>query len=223
MFEVQLYANGRIPDLHQGDGPCLFGTHVPYSWLPDSITKSTRCKVVFLCRNPKDNLVSLCQFAERFSPPGFLAAAMEEASELFCKGRSICGPYWDHALEYWKARQENPDKVFFLRYEELKENPALHVKRMAEFMGFPFSEEEEKEGVVEEIVRMCSFEEMAGLEVNKTGKLHTGFPTNMFFRKGVVGDWENHLSPEMTKRLDRIVEEKLKGSGLNLHIDSNNL
>lgn len=64
---------------------------------------------------------------------------------------------------------------------------------------------------------------MAGLEVNKTGKLHTGFPTNMFFRKGVVGDWENHLSPEMTKRLDRIVEEKLKGSGLNLNIDSNNL
>lgn len=103
-----------------------------------------------MCRNPKDNLVSLCQFAERFSPPGFLAAAMEEASELFCKGRSICGPYWDHVLEYWKAR-------LFLRYEELKENPALHVKGMAEFMGFPFSEEEEKEGVVEEIVRMCSF------------------------------------------------------------------
>lgn len=44
-----------------------------------------------------------------------------------------------------------------MRYKELKENPALHVKRMAEFMGFPFSEEEEKEGVVEEIVRMCSF------------------------------------------------------------------
>jgi hydroxyjasmonate sulfotransferase len=37
---------------------------------------------------------------------------------------------------------------------------------------------------------------------------------SVFYRKGEVGDWVNHMSREMGEKLDRIVQQKLEGSGL---------
>jgi hypothetical protein len=39
-------------------------------------------------------------------------------------------------------------------------------------------------------------------------------PRDAFFRKGVAGDWANHMTPEMAARLDGKVREKLQGTGL---------
>ena len=92
--------------------------------------------------------------------------------------------------------------------------PFVHLKRLAEFLGQPFSLEEESDGVVHEIIRLCSFENFSSLEVNKTKVKR--FSNQLvidncdFFRKGRVGDWENHLTKEMTERLDQITEEKLE-------------
>ncbi len=33
-------------------------------------------------------------------------------------------------------------------------------------------------------------------------------------RKGEVGDWRNHLTPEQSAEIDQLCEEKLKGTGL---------
>ena len=45
-----------------------------------------------------------------------------------------------------------------------------HVKRLAEFMGYGFTDEEEKNGVVEKVVNICSFETLKNLEANKGDK-----------------------------------------------------
>nr|KAJ0211299.1 hypothetical protein LSAT_V11C400201350 [Lactuca sativa] len=42
-------------------------------------------------------------------------------------------------------------------------------KKLAEFMGMPFTMEEEEGGVVEEIVKLCSFENLSNFKVNKDG------------------------------------------------------
>ncbi|KAL3576961.1 hypothetical protein D5086_022244 [Populus alba] len=68
---------------------------------------------------------------------------------------------------------------------------------------------------------MCSFEELSSLEVNKNAEHRTPGISSLFkivysFRKGEIGDWANHLTPEMGARLDDIMEKKLKGSGLKL-------
>jgi estrone sulfotransferase len=36
----------------------------------------------------------------------------------------------------------------------------------------------------------------------------------VFYRKGEVGDWVNHVSQEMAEKLESIVKHKLEGSGL---------
>ncbi|KAL0407841.1 UNVERIFIED_CONTAM: Cytosolic sulfotransferase 1 [Sesamum radiatum] len=56
------------------------------------------------------------------------------------------GPFWDDILGYWNAHLENPGKVLFLKYEDLKEDITSQVKKIAEFIGFPFSVEEEEQG-----------------------------------------------------------------------------
>ena len=98
---------------------------------------------------------------------------------------------------------------------------------MVQFMGYPFSFEEEDKGVVQKIIDLCSFENLSNLEVNKSGKarLDVGvgvntfeFENNTYFRKGKVGNWKNYLTPEMTTRLDQITEQKLNGSALTLHV-----
>ncbi|CBI14867.3 unnamed protein product, partial [Vitis vinifera] len=38
-----------------------------------------------------------------------------------------------------------------------------------------------------------------------------------FFQKGEVGDWKNHLTTEMGDCLNRIMDQKLDGSGLTFH------
>ncbi|TYH73252.1 hypothetical protein ES332_D05G315800v1 [Gossypium tomentosum] len=141
---------------------------------------------------------------------------VEDCFEMFCRGEEGYGPFWDHVLGYWNMSLEKPSNVFFLRYEELKEDPVAQTKRLAEFLGFPFSIEEEKTGVVNQIVDFCSFNNLKDLEVNKTGKMaETILPNNkLFFRSGKVGDYVNYLTPTAVERFNNILEEKLSGSGL---------
>nr|GMD77213.1 cytosolic sulfotransferase 12-like [Ipomoea batatas] len=213
------YAMGQSPDLPVINGRRLLSTHLPQNLLPKSVWES-KCKMVYLCRNQKDTLVSFWHFINKLRGElgGLGDLRLTEAFDRYCRGESYYGPFWDHILGYWKESLENPRKVLFLKYEEIKEEPDVHLKRIAAFLDCPFSEEEEECGVVDGILRLCSFESLSNLEVNKTGKngLKQAAGNNLFFRKGKVGDWKNHMSDEMGSRLDQIVDEKFKGTGLKL-------
>ncbi|KAI8534227.1 hypothetical protein RHMOL_Rhmol10G0072900 [Rhododendron molle] len=82
---------------------------------------------------------------------------LEDIVSKFCEGSVIFGPYFDHVLGYQKVSLERPEKFFFITYEELKNDPNIHVKRLAEFLGCPFVGEDTEEQV-EEVVRSCSIE-----------------------------------------------------------------
>ncbi|KAK4486851.1 hypothetical protein RD792_006159 [Penstemon davidsonii] len=124
---------------------------------------------------------------------------------------------------YYKASLDKPDMFLFLKYEELKADTVFYVRKMAEFMCEPFSNEEEHEDMPEKIVRMFSFQSLSGLEVNKTGKFrpigHVELDNCAYFRQGNTGDWKYHLTPEMAERIDTIKEEKLRGSGFWFGLD----
>ncbi|KAG5539255.1 hypothetical protein RHGRI_019718 [Rhododendron griersonianum] len=219
-LEYKLYANrDRSPDLSRLPQPGLVGTHMPYSALPDSV-KESGCRVVYICRNPLDTFVSQWHFLMKVRPKTVAPLSIEEAFDMYCRGVIGFGPYWTHMLGYWKESTERPHKVLFLKYEEMKEEPSLNLRKLAEFLGYPFSLEEEREGVVAEITRLCSFENMKELEVNKSGKAILDFGNENLFRKGEVGDWVNHLTPLMAERLTQVMEEKLGGSGLTFKLFS---
>ncbi|KAK6229215.1 hypothetical protein QUC31_002347 [Theobroma cacao] len=217
-IEVSIYSKNQTPDLENGNfpSPRIFATHTPYGTLPGSILKSN-CRIVYLCRNPLDQFISDWLYVVNNFPRNedFKPFSMEEAFDRFCKGTHAFGPFWEHVLGYWKMSLEHPEKVLFLKYEDLKEDIASNLKTLADFLGYPFSEEEIRQGVVEEISKLCSFETLKSLEVNVTGERPVGrLKNSAFFRNGKVGDWVNFISQEMADRMKQLSEERYGDSGL---------
>ncbi|TVU05159.1 hypothetical protein EJB05_48312, partial [Eragrostis curvula] len=165
-----------VAELEALPSPRLLCTHLTHAMLP-SATSSVGCRVVYLCREPKDVLVSLWHFVNKVRPDFFIQ--FDRAFELFIEGVSLCGPIWDHYLGYWKQSVIEPDRILFLKNDEMMADPTKHVKMLV------------SRSLVRRSVLMS--------QRRWSGK---------------VGDWRNHLTEEMAKKLDRIIEEKLKGSGL---------
>ena len=132
-----------------------------------------------------------------------------------CKGIEGFVPFWGHVLGYWRVSKERPEKVLFLKYEDLKEDIIPHLKSLAQFLGIPFSEGEERQGMMEEIAKLCSLDCLINLEVNVNGRQPSiGLKNSSFFRKGEVGDWVNRVRPTMVEKIENLIQEKLSGSGL---------
>ncbi|KAF8035115.1 hypothetical protein BT93_C1219 [Corymbia citriodora subsp. variegata] len=195
----------------------LLSTHIPYSLLPNSI-KTSCCRIVYMCRDPKDALISQWQYMKKLRPKEMPPLLLQEVVELFCDGVSHFGSFWDHALGYHRASQESPKKVLVLTYEAMMMDPTVNIKRLADFIGHPLDPEEESGGVVERMVSLCSFENLSSLEVNKSGvqqfTAQFKVPNSHFFRKGLTGDWKNHLTPAMVESLNKISKERFGGSDL---------
>jgi hypothetical protein len=193
--------------------PRLLCTHMPLALLPPRVS-ALGCRVVYLCREPKDVLVSYWHFASKVHPD----FTLDKAFELFCHGVFSYGPIWEHYLGYWRQSMMEPHRILFLKYDDMMADPVSHVKTLAEFLRVPFSDDEARRGVVEALVDLCSFDNLKSLQVNSSGVSDriAGVPiqNSSYFRAGKVGDWATHLTPEMAKKLDDIVEQKLRGSGL---------
>ncbi|XP_016684261.1 cytosolic sulfotransferase 6 [Gossypium hirsutum] len=115
-------------------------------------------KLFTFVETPKDAFVSMFHFAAKQRPKENEHISIEEAFELFCQGRSVFGPAWDHILVIGKL-VKNDRKSF----------------------------EEEQGGQVKKLIDLCSFENLSNLDVNKTGKRHEDddeATNKTFFRKG---------------------------------------
>ncbi|ESQ40632.1 hypothetical protein EUTSA_v10015302mg [Eutrema salsugineum] len=212
-FEYKLYANGGVPDLSGLASPRTFATHIPFGSLKGSIEKPG-VKVVYLCRNPFDTFISSWHYINSIKSESVSPVSLDEGFDLYCRGVIGFGPFWEHMLGYWRESLKRPEKVLFLRYEDLKEDIESNLKRLASFLGVPFTDEEERKGVVKAISDLCSFKNLKKLEVNKSSKSIKNFENRHLFRKGEVSDWVNYLSPSQAERLLALVDDKLGGTGL---------
>lgn len=139
--------------------------------------------------------------------------SLEEAFDEFCQGFVPAGPYFNHVLEFWN--EKNKENMFFVTYEGLKEDPNSHVRRLAEFLGCSLTAYQ-----IEQIVRQSNFEMLSESNATKDREnVHwSGMAFGNFFRQGTVGDWKNHLTPEMMARLHMIANQTWEGSDLKLII-----
>lgn len=159
-LENHVYVDDKLPDLDLLPSPRLFATHIPFGVLPNTVVPSG-CKIVYLCRNPKDTFVSLWHFVNNInSKRGMESLPLDDAHDRFCSGHSLFGPFWDHVLGYWKASLERPEQVLFVKYENFMADTVSELKRLAEFVGHPFSADEQRDGVAQDIVALCGFESL---------------------------------------------------------------
>ncbi|KAL2927640.1 Cytosolic sulfotransferase 15 [Bienertia sinuspersici] len=176
----------------------LINTHMPYKLLPKPISYSNS-KIIYVSRDPMDDFVSLLHHENNVRSQALPPLGVNEAFDMFCDGISPYGSYWDHVLEYWNASLEMPNNVCFVRFEDMKKEPIMVLKKLAQC---PFSFEEEQNGVVQKIINFCSLK----LAINN----------NTFFRKGQIGDHKYYLAEDMVKRLKDIINIKFAGSGIDV-------
>ncbi|XP_070298640.1 sulfotransferase 6B1 [Salvelinus sp. IW2-2015] len=79
------------------------------------------------------------------------------------------------------------------------QNLGQGVQQISKFFGFPLTEEQ-----VQTIAGQSTFNAMKDSSKNTHGK-----HGNVFFRKGEVGDWKNHLSEAQSKQMDEKFEKHL--------------
>ncbi|OIT38822.1 cytosolic sulfotransferase 12 [Nicotiana attenuata] len=208
---------GSLENIHSIiNGPWCIGGYFNVIMDPDEklggkTLDSSHCRVVYITRNPKDTLVSMWHFTNKWKNVEDGPWPLEEAIEKFCAGIFPGGPYYDHVMGFKTASLVKPKNIFFITYEELLSDPNTHVKRLAEFLGCPFDREEE----VEEVVKSCSFDILSSYEVNKSEDFPSWFqvPYNSFFRQGVVGDHKNYLNAMTIERIDAFTRDKFHGAG----------
>lgn len=188
--------------------PRILKSHYPVSLLPHDILDKT--KVVYVARNPKDMAVSLFYFFKTLNVFPF-DTSMEGLFEALMVEKSLYGPFWPHVKEAWQKRHH--PNLHFVFYEDMKADIMLELRKLNEFLGTQKSEE-----TLEAVARHTSFSAMKSRgEPIKDKVFEKKSDSDVtFFRKGKIGDWRNHFSPEMQKKMDQWSEKNLEGSDLSL-------
>ncbi|GFV07641.1 sulfotransferase 1C4 [Trichonephila clavipes] len=212
--------------------PGAFKTHLPYSHLP----YSSEAKYIFVARNPKDCCVSL--FHHTRNKPGFeyWDGEFNEFFELFIAGQVEYNDYFDHLLDWYPHR--NDPNVLYTRFEDMKKDLKSIVLKLSKFLGQEYIDAIEKDNsILNNILQYSTFDCMKKKlsevhDIQKgtrfAGPVFEGrnhcikfaaslnppdeLPELQFVRKGIVGDWKNHFSPDQNERLNKKMSEKLEGT-----------
>ncbi|XP_013913102.1 PREDICTED: sulfotransferase family cytosolic 2B member 1-like [Thamnophis sirtalis] len=185
--------------------PRLLTTHLPQSVLAPALKKA-KPKVIYVVRNPKDVVVSYYHFqrmAKFFPDP----ASFEGFLHDFMAGTVHYGSWFEH-VKGWLGCQEELD-LFCISYEELHQDLKCCVERLSAFLDHPVHPDQ-----AELIREHCSFAVMKeNVMVNGTlvSPEVLDFQKGQFMRKGTVGDWRNHFSPEQSARFNEKYQQEMGG------------
>ncbi|XP_075833688.1 sulfotransferase 2B1-like isoform X1 [Microtus pennsylvanicus] len=188
--------------------PRLFTSHLSAKVLAPALMKS-KVKVVYVARNPKDTLVSFYHF-HRIA--GFMPdpSSFEDFVDEFLEGTGFFGSWFDH-VKGWLGLQKDLN-LLFVTYEELHQEPRRTIQKLSEFLERPLRPEEE-----DVILQHCSFSFMSQSNMVNYSLLSNEIMDQRkgkFLRKGVVGDWREHFTPELNKKFNAVYQSKMGDSGL---------
>ncbi|XP_019220618.1 sulfotransferase family cytosolic 2B member 1 isoform X2 [Oreochromis niloticus] len=103
--------------------PRALVSHLPYNFMPPSFCTS-KAKVIYLMRNPKDIMVSsyyFHQMASFLEDPG----TFDEFMDTFLEGKVLFGKWTDH-VKSWR-NSELGDRIMYITYEEMVQTRCLIV------------------------------------------------------------------------------------------------
>lgn len=196
-----------LPNL-RSSWPRLFTSHLCAKLLAPALMKS-KAKVVYMARNPKDTLVSFYHFHRiaTFLPD---PSSFEDFVDEFLEGTGFYSSWFDH-VKGWLGLQKDLN-LLFVTYEELHQEPRHTIRKISEFLGRRLRPEEE-----DVILEHCSFSFMSQsnmVNYSLLSKEIIDHSKGKFLRKGVVGDWREHFTPELDKKFNAVYQSKMGDSGL---------
>lgn len=200
----------RMRDLKAIDhmsSPRVIKSHLPFYLLnPDILDKS---KVVYVARNPKDVIVSYYHYHRLLEFHKF-SGDLETFAEYFIRDELYCSPFFPHLIDAWD-RRHHPN-MYFVFYEDLKQDLPGQIRKIAQFLGKPLADEQIAK--LSEHLRFDNFAKNESVNMEFAKEIGSMNNTGHFIRKGKTGDWKNHFSPDLNRRIDEWIAANLAKTDL---------
>ena len=222
-FEGKLFPwidhKDAIDQINNMPPPRLFKTHFNGTFFRRQLEGKSPCpKIIYIMRNPKDNIVSYYHFHRLHEmhvacTKPELIATWDDFFKLYKKGQIRFGDIFDHVAS-WRKYFGHP-RILFLSYEELKKDHKGSVKKIADFLDYKRTEEE-----LDQIVQNTTFEAMKARPVHlyaeymRIGEEKTD---EKFFRKGQIGSWKGEISKEQSEYFDEMIKTKFTPLGIDCY------
>lgn len=165
-------------------------SHLPYHPAYERELKRKQAKIVFLFRDPRDLMVSYYFWIKKLghkgsSIPGLIddVTPILEANEPF----KLMIQFWGAHIRRYIPWMFVPD-VLKIRYEWLVEKPGYAFTQMERFWDGFFGTAKEMQSRIKP--HRC-----------------------VTFRKGIVGDWRNHFTPEVHEMFMNELKNEMKFMG----------
>ncbi|XP_077998633.1 sulfotransferase 1A1-like [Glandiceps talaboti] len=186
--------------------PRLLRAHFPLEVLsPEKHLREKRLKVICISRNPKDVCVSWYHYMKVFAA-GRWAQSFDKVLTNFVEGQTINGPWLNH-VSSWHTL-DCSDNVLHVKYEDMRQNPKLVIRRISEFLNRPLTDEK-----LEAVAESTTFETMKSAGSDR--KIPMTREVKNFLRKGMIGDWKTHFTVAQNEYFDREITQKLTERGIN--------
>lgn len=213
------------------------GSAIKTHMLYDQDRVSQRAKYIYIARNPYDVCVSFFNHYKHLPVYHFEDGTFEQFFEMFMRGDVDFGDYFDHLLS-WYEHRDDPN-VFFVTYEDLKQDTRFWVQKVADFVGHQFGDKLRRNphvmdrildatslANVRELVRLEKdyqrkvimetpkdrMPRWAALYLDMGGGLLKKPAAGQFVRKGIVGDWKNYFTDAQFQRLKQKFRERCYGT-----------
>ncbi|CAH1786232.1 unnamed protein product [Owenia fusiformis] len=182
--------------------PRIMRTHQLPSSIPQTVWKK-KCKAINLVRHPKDVAYSFFKHQTTLLSYGY-DGTWEGYLPMWLRGEVAWNDWFKHVQEY-KKLAENVD-MLFLTYEEMKKDTLGTIKKIAEYLGVRWSEEDYKQLIDETHINVIQSR-------NQTWDVYArgGQGADIMFRKGQVGEWKQHFTVAQNELFNKVYKERMKG------------
>ncbi|XP_061580336.1 cytosolic sulfotransferase 3-like [Cololabis saira] len=190
--------------------PRLIKTHLPVQFVPKSFWEQN-CRIVYLARNAKDNMVSFYHF-DRMNVTQPEPGDWSSFFQRFMEGKMLFGSWYDHVNGWWKKKQTH-SKLHYMFYEDMIEDIGQEMDKLCSSLGLVPSAEEKRAIVVE-----AQFDNMKKNDMTNYSTVPCmDFKVSHFMRKGKVGDWKSHFTVAQNEAFDQDYQKKMKDPTLQFH------
>ncbi|KAM4652171.1 sulfotransferase 2B1-like [Discoglossus pictus] len=184
--------------------PRILASHLPFHIFAKSFFTS-KAKIIYIMRNPKDVLVSLFHFAKILylykDPDNF-----EDFFEGFLQGETMYGSWFDHIKGWMQIKDDH--RFFYITYEELKQDLRGSVVRICKFLGKNLDD-----AAIDSVVEHSSFKVMKDNKMCNFSLVPQEYidqTKGTFLRKGICGDWKNYFTVAQSEHFDNVYQEKMR-------------
>lgn len=183
--------------------------HDVYSDKLKGILDQNGIRTILMIRDPRDQLVSRMFHVKRSTNHPWHGRiqdlSLDDLLMLCIEGRDDF-PGTDSMTNLTLGWLNENSGALAVRYEELLANPVMHFTKVLRHIGIS----KNVESLANVIVERNRFERMSmGKRIWENGRKPGEENNNSHFRKGIVGDWKNHLKPAHVARLKEVAGQQL--------------